>query len=99
VNHIATGRALSPGGDSKVDGDGGEVDGDGGDSDGDGSRRTSPFWEGARTETSVPQNSLVVAAELRNSFWKIADPPRVFRPETLYRRRGIVRGLPGHPHT
>jgi hypothetical protein len=37
--------------------------------------------------------------ELRNSFWKIADPPRVFRPEALYRRRGIVRGLPGAPHT
>jgi hypothetical protein len=43
VNHIATGRALSPGenyslliiGDSKVDGDGGEIDGDGGDGDGD----------------------------------------------------------------
>jgi hypothetical protein len=43
VNHIATGRALSPGenyslliiGDIKVDGDGGEVDGDGRDGDGD----------------------------------------------------------------
>jgi hypothetical protein len=43
VNHIATGRALSPGGeislliigDIKVNGDGSEVDGDGGDGDGD----------------------------------------------------------------
>jgi hypothetical protein len=39
-----------------------------------------------------------VAAELRNTFWKIADSPRVFRPEALYRRRGVVRGLPGPPH-
>jgi hypothetical protein len=52
VNHIATGRALSPRenysllimGDSNVDGDGGEVDGDSGGVDrvdGDGSRGTS----------------------------------------------------------
>jgi hypothetical protein len=40
-----------------------------------------------------------VAVELQNSFWKIADSPRVFHPEALYRRRGIVRGLPGAPHT
>jgi hypothetical protein len=40
-----------------------------------------------------------VAAELRNSFWKIANSSRVFCPEALYRRRGVVRGLPGHPHT
>jgi hypothetical protein len=38
-------------------------------------------------------------AELRNSFWKIVDSPRVFRPEALYRQRGIVRGLPRTPHT
>jgi hypothetical protein len=41
----------------------------------------------------------VAAAELRNSFWKIADSLRVFRPKTLYRRRGVVRGQPGAPHT
>jgi hypothetical protein len=40
-----------------------------------------------------------VATELRNCSGNFADPPRVFRPEALYRRRGIVRGLPGHPHT
>jgi hypothetical protein len=67
--------------------------------DGDGSGGTSPSWQGAGTETSVPRNSSVVAAERRNSFWKIADSPRVFHPEALYRRRGVVRGLPGHPHT
>jgi hypothetical protein len=41
--------------------------------DGDGSGDTSPSWQGAGTETSVPQNSSAMAAELRNSFWKIAD--------------------------
>jgi hypothetical protein len=41
----------------------------------------------------------MAAAELRNSFWKIADTFRVFYPEALYRRRGVVRGQPGAPHT
>jgi hypothetical protein len=67
--------------------------------DGDGSGGTSPSQQGARTKTSIPQNSSAVAAELRNSFWKIADSPRVFCPEALYRQRGVVRGLPGDPHT
>jgi hypothetical protein len=53
--------------------------------DGDGSGGTSPSWQGARTETFVPQNSSAVAVELRNSFWKIADPPRVFHREATYR--------------
>jgi hypothetical protein len=67
--------------------------------DGDGSGGTSPSRQGAGTETSVPQNSSMAAVELRNSFWKIADSLRVFCPEALYRRRGIVRGLPGCSHT
>jgi hypothetical protein len=67
--------------------------------DGDGSGGTFPSRQGAGTETSVPQNLSTAAAELRNSFWKFADSPRVFRPEALYRRRGVVRGLPGTPHT
>jgi hypothetical protein len=33
--------------------------------------------------------------ELRNSFWKIADSFRIFCPEALYRRRGIIRGNQG----
>jgi hypothetical protein len=41
--------------------------------DGDGSRGTFPSWQGAGTETFVPRNSSAAAAELRNSFWKIAD--------------------------
>jgi hypothetical protein len=39
------------------------------------------------------------AAALRNCSGNFTDFPRVFRPEALYRRRGIVRGLPGPPHT
>jgi hypothetical protein len=38
------------------------------------------------------------AAALRNYSGKNTDSLRVFRPEALYRRRGIVRGLPGRPH-
>jgi hypothetical protein len=67
--------------------------------DGDGSGGTSPSRQGARIETSVPRNLSSTAAALRNYSGKNADSPRVFRPEALYRRRGIVRGLPGPPHT
>jgi hypothetical protein len=67
--------------------------------EGDGSGGTSPSRQGAGTETSVPQNSSTAAAELQNCFWKIADSPRIFRPEVSYRRRGVVRGLAGRPDT
>jgi hypothetical protein len=53
--------------------------------DGDGSGGTSPSRQGAGIETSVPRNSSAVAAELRNSFWKIADYFRVVCPEASYR--------------
>jgi hypothetical protein len=65
---------------------------------GDGFGGTSLSRQGARIETSVPQNSLVVAAELRNSFWKFADYFRVFASEALYRRRGVVRRWPRRAH-
>jgi hypothetical protein len=67
--------------------------------DGDGSGGTSPSWQGAGTETSVPRNSSTMAAELRNCFWKIVESFRVFCPEASYRRRGVVRGQLGAPHT
>jgi hypothetical protein len=67
--------------------------------DGDGSGGTSLSRQGAGTETSVPRNSSMSAAELRNCSGNFADSPRVFYPEALYRRRGIVRGLPGCSHT
>jgi hypothetical protein len=38
-----------------------------------------------------------MAAELRNCSGKNADSFRVFRPEALYRRRGIVRGAARAP--
>jgi hypothetical protein len=66
--------------------------------DGDSSGGTFPSQQGAGIETSIPRNLSAAAAELRNSFWKIVDSPRVFRHEALYRRRGVVRGLPGRPH-
>jgi hypothetical protein len=53
--------------------------------DGDGSGGTSPSQQGARIETSVPQNLSTAAAELRNYFWKIADSPRVFHREATCR--------------
>jgi hypothetical protein len=67
--------------------------------DGDDSGGTFPSRQGAGTETSVPRNSSTAAVELQNCFWKIADSLRVFRPEALYMRRGVIRGLPGPPHT
>jgi hypothetical protein len=41
--------------------------------DGDGSGGTSPSWQGAGTETSIPQNLSSMAAELRNCSGKNAD--------------------------
>jgi hypothetical protein len=66
---------------------------------GDGYGGTSPSWQGVGTETSVPQNSSVAVVALRNCSGNFTDSPRVFRPAALYRQRGIVRGLPGHPYT
>jgi hypothetical protein len=74
MNHIATGRALTPGekyslliiGDNNIDGDGGGVDGDG-------SGGNSPSLQGAKTETSVPQTSSSMAAVLQNFSWMDAD--------------------------
>jgi hypothetical protein len=40
-----------------------------------------------------------MAAALRNCSGNFAHSPRVFRPEALYRRRGVVRRQPGAPHT
>jgi hypothetical protein len=68
-------------------------------SDGDGSGGTSPSRQGAGTETYIPQNLSMTAVALRNCSKNFTDSPRVFCPEALYRRRGIVRGLPGAPPT
>jgi hypothetical protein len=67
--------------------------------DGDGSGGTSPSRQGAGTKTYVRRNSSVAAAELRNYSGNFTDSLRVFYPEALYRRRGVVRGGPRPPHT
>jgi hypothetical protein len=59
--------------------------------DGDGSGGTSLSRQGAGTETSVPRNSSVAAAELQNSSGNFANCFRVFRREASYRRRGVIR--------
>jgi hypothetical protein len=67
--------------------------------DGDGSGALPrPGWVPEQRLLS-PRNSLEAAVELRNCSGNFADSLRVFRPEALYRRRGIVRGQPGVPHT
>jgi hypothetical protein len=53
--------------------------------DEDGSGGTFPSWQGAKTETSVPQNSSAAAAELRNCSGNFTNPFRIFYPEALYR--------------
>jgi hypothetical protein len=78
-------------GDSNGDGDGGGVDEDG-------SGGNSLSRQGARTETSVPQNWSSMAAALRNFSWIDADLFRVFASEGLYRRKGDVRGWTRDPH-
>jgi hypothetical protein len=67
--------------------------------DEDGSRGTYPSRQGAGIETSVPRNLASTAVALRNCSGNFADSLRVFRPEASYRRRGVVRGQPGAPHT
>jgi hypothetical protein len=67
--------------------------------DGDGSGGTSLSRQGDRTETSVPRNSSMAAAELQNCSGNFADSLRVFRPEASYRRRDVVRSGPRPPHT
>ena len=66
---------------------------------GDGSGGTSPSRQGAGTETSVPQNLASTTAVLRNCSGNFAPSLRVFHPEALYRRRGVVRSGPRPPHT
>jgi hypothetical protein len=64
--------------------------------DGDGNGGTSPSWQGAGTETSVPRNLSSMAAALRNCSGKNADCFRVFCREASYRRRalsGVDQGL------
>jgi hypothetical protein len=67
-------------------------DEDGGGVDRDGSRGNSLSWQGAETETSVPQNWSSMAAVLWNFSWIEVGRFRVFASERIYRRNGDVRG-------
>jgi hypothetical protein len=75
-------------GDNNVDGDGGGVDGDG-------SGGNSLSQQGARTETSVPQNWSSIAAALQNFSWTDADSFRVFASEIFIGRRAMSEGTRG----
>jgi hypothetical protein len=82
MNHIATGRALSPGenysllimGDSNGDEDGSGVDGNG-------SGGNSPSRQVVGTETSVPLTLSFMAVALQNFSWMDTDSFRVFACE------------------
>jgi hypothetical protein len=78
-------------GDSNGDEDGGGVDGDG-------SGGNSPSWQGARTETYVPQNWASMAAALWNFSWTETVLFRVFASKRIYRRKGDVIWLTRGPH-
>jgi hypothetical protein len=73
-------------------------DEDGGGVDGDCSGGNSPSQQGARIETSIPQNLSLMTAALRNFSWIDADSFRVFASEAIYRRKGDVGGRLGGPH-
>jgi hypothetical protein len=49
-------------------------------------------WQNAGTETSVPQTSSSMAMALRNFSERSADSFRIFASERFYRQRGDVRG-------
>jgi hypothetical protein len=66
---------------------------------GDGSGGTFLSRQGAGVGNSVPQNLSSMAVELRNCSGKNANSFRVFHPEALYRRRGVIMRQPGAPHT
>jgi hypothetical protein len=60
-------------------------DEDGSGVNGDGSEGNSLSWQGAGTETSVPQNWPSMAAALQNFSWMDARRFRVFALERIYR--------------
>jgi hypothetical protein len=98
MNHIATGRTLSPRGELLPPHHGSQQ------------HRwrwqwsrwgwlwgNSPSRQGARTETFVPQNWSSMAAALRNFSWMDTDSFRVFETEGIYRRKDDIRGRLGGP--
>ena len=99
MNHIATGRALSPRGELLPSHHGSQQ------------RRwrwrwsrwrwlrgNSPSRQGARTETSVPRISSTMVAAWRNFSWTEAGWYRVFAIRRIYGRKGDIGGRPRAPH-
>jgi hypothetical protein len=59
----------------------------------------SPLWQGAeKSFWTLPIFGSMAAAD-RDVFWKIDQALRFFPSGGLYRRRGIIRSGPRHPHT
>ena len=58
----------------------------------------SPSRQGAGIEISVPRNLYLMAAELRNFSWMVAESIRVFASGAIYRRKGDVGGRPRWSH-
>jgi hypothetical protein len=99
MNHIATGRAFSIGGELHPPYHGSQQ------------QRWRWRWsrwrwlrgqfpvrQGAGTETSVPQNWSSMAAVLWNFSWIDASLLRLFASEAFHRWKGDVRGHPRGPH-
>jgi hypothetical protein len=96
INHIATGRALSPGGELLPPHHGSQQRReDGGGVDGDGSGGNSLSRQGAETEISVPQNLSSMPAALRNFSWMEASSFRVFRRGQYIGERARLVGARG----
>jgi hypothetical protein len=62
---------------------------------GDGSGGTSPSWQGARTETSVPRNSSTAVAEMQNSSGIFIDYLGFSVPRLLIGEGAMSEVAPG----
>jgi hypothetical protein len=79
-----------------------KVDGDGGDSDGDQWRWLRghfPDPTGCQNRDFCPSKFVDGGGGAAELFLENCRLFRYFHPVALYRRRGIIRGLPGAPHT
>ena len=57
-----------------------------------------PVPAGCQNGVSEPRIRVLMAAKLRNSFWKKVEPPVVFRSGALSSRKGSPRGCPRWAH-
>ena len=54
--------------------------------------------QGARTEFLVAESGFLSVAVKRNSFWKIVEPPDVFRSQAIFSPKERSRGTRRRPH-